>query len=45
MIKAVIFDVDGVIIESAEIKTKAFEILFADYPDKLSEIIRFQRLI
>jgi len=43
MIKAVIFDVDGVIIESAEIKTKAFEILFADYPDKLSEIISYHQ--
>jgi len=43
MIKAVIFDVDGVIIESAEIKTKAFEILFADYPDKLSEIVSYHQ--
>jgi HAD superfamily hydrolase (TIGR01549 family) len=43
MIKAVIFDVDGVIIESAEIKTKAFKILFADYPDKLSEIISYHQ--
>jgi len=43
MIRAVIFDVDGVIIESAEIKTKAFEILFADYPDKLSEIISYHQ--
>jgi HAD superfamily hydrolase (TIGR01549 family) len=43
MIKAVIFDVDGVIIESAGIKTKAFEALFADYPDKLSEIISYHQ--
>lgn len=43
MIRAVIFDVDGVIIESAEIKTKAFEILFADYPDKLPEIISYHQ--
>jgi phosphoglycolate phosphatase-like HAD superfamily hydrolase len=43
MIRAIIFDVDGVIIESAEIKTKAFEILFADYPDKLSEIISYHQ--
>jgi HAD superfamily hydrolase (TIGR01549 family) len=41
MIKAIIFDVDGVIIESAEIKTKAFELLFADYPDKLPEMIDY----
>ena len=39
MIKAIIFDLDGVIIESAEIKTDAFRTLFAVYPDKLAEII------
>ncbi len=43
MIKAIIFDVDGVIIESAEIKTKAFAMLFADYPDKLPEIIAYHQ--
>ena len=43
MIRAVIFDLDGVIIESAEIKTRAFEVLFGDYPDKLSEIIRYHQ--
>lgn len=43
MIKAIIFDLDGVIIESAEIKTKAFELLFGDYPDKLPEIIDYHQ--
>jgi len=43
MIKAVIFDLDGVIIESAGIKTKAFEALFADYPDRLPEIISYHQ--
>ena len=43
MIKAVIFDLDGVIIESAGIKTKAFETLFADYPDRLPEIISYHQ--
>jgi len=43
MIKAVIFDLDGVIIESAEIKTKAFELLFADYHDKVPEIIAYHK--
>ena len=43
MIRAVIFDFDGVIIESAEIKTRAFEILFSDYPDKLPEIINYHQ--
>ncbi len=39
MVKAIIFDFDGVIVESAEIKTDAFRTLFAGYPDKLPEII------
>jgi len=43
VIKAIIFDVDGVIIESAEIKTKAFAMLFADYPDKVAEIIAYHQ--
>jgi len=41
MIRAVIFDVDGVLIESAEIKTRAFEQLFAGYPDKVKEIVDY----
>jgi len=43
MIKAVIFDFDGVLIESAEIKTKAFAMLFADYPDKVPEILAYHQ--
>ena len=43
MIRAVIFDVDGVIIESAEIKTRAFELLFSDYPDKVGEIFDYHQ--
>ena len=41
MIKAIIFDLDGVIIESAGIKTEAFRTLFAGYPDKLPQIIAY----
>ena len=42
MIKATIFDFDGVILESAGIKTKAFGRLFAgDYPDKVEEILAY----
>jgi phosphoglycolate phosphatase-like HAD superfamily hydrolase len=41
MIKAIIFDLDGVIIESTGIKTEAFRTLFANYPDKLPEIIAY----
>lgn len=43
MIKAIIFDLDGVIIESAEIKTKAFAQLFANYPDKVVEIVDYHK--
>ncbi len=43
VIRAIVFDLDGVIIESAEIKTRAFAMLFADYPDKLPEIIAYHQ--
>ena len=38
-IKAVIFDFDGVIIESMDIKTQAFEYLFRDQPKKIIDKI------
>ena len=38
MIRAIIFDFDGVIVESADIKSEAFKELFADYPQKIKEI-------
>lgn len=38
--KAVIFDFDGVILESADIKTQAFLDLFADYPEHREAILR-----
>lgn len=41
MIKAIIFDFDAVIVESANIKTEAFKVLFADYPKKIYEIINY----
>lgn len=43
MIKAIVFDFDGVLVESATIKTKAFELMFADYPDKLSQIVDYHK--
>ncbi len=43
MIKAVIFDFDGVLIESAEIKTRAFAELFADYPDRVPGILAYHQ--
>lgn len=44
MIRAIIFDFDGVIVESMDIKTKAFAFLFKDYPSDLDEILRFHSL-
>ncbi|MBL7157880.1 MAG: HAD family hydrolase, partial [Candidatus Omnitrophica bacterium] len=44
MIKAVIFDFDGVILESADIKTEAFRELFSEYPERLEEIVRYHLL-
>lgn len=38
--KAVIFDFDGVIVESADIKTQAFLDLFAEYPEHRARILR-----
>jgi HAD superfamily hydrolase (TIGR01549 family) len=39
-IKGIIFDFDGVICESLEVKTEAFRKLFLDYPDQLDRILR-----
>lgn len=42
MIKAIIFDFDGVILESAEIKTRAFRKLFEqNYPGKVEAIVEY----
>jgi beta-phosphoglucomutase-like phosphatase (HAD superfamily) len=37
-LRAIVFDFDGVILESANIKTEAFLELYAEYPDKLQAI-------
>ncbi len=37
--KLIVFDFDGVILESADIKTRAFHQLFAAHPDKLDAIV------
>lgn len=36
---AIVFDFDGVILESADVKTKAFRALFASHPDQVDEIV------
>jgi len=41
MIKGIIFDFDGIVLESSHIKTEGFKELFRDYPNKLDEIIRY----
>ena len=41
MIKAIIFDFDGVLIESAAIKTDAFREVFSRWPDQVDKIIAY----
>ena len=41
MIKAIILDFDGVILESMDIKTNAFKDLFKDYPEDLNAIVEY----
>ncbi len=44
MIKAIIFDFDGVIIESADIKTEAFRQLFEDrFPNNVDQIVDYHK--
>ena len=40
-VKAVVFDFDGVILESADIKTEAYHDLFADRPEHQSAIVKY----
>jgi phosphoglycolate phosphatase-like HAD superfamily hydrolase len=44
MTEAIIFDFDGVLVESAEIKTEAFRQLFSGYPDKVHEIVKYHQM-
>ncbi len=39
--KVIIFDFDGVLLESVEIKDYAFKTLFKDYPEHLEEIMEY----
>lgn len=41
MIKAIVLDFDGVILESMDIKTNAFRKLFNDYPEHLDAIVEY----
>jgi phosphoglycolate phosphatase-like HAD superfamily hydrolase len=40
-LRAIVFDFDGVILESADIKTDAFQELFAGYPEKRQAILEY----
>ena len=39
-LKAIILDFDGVILESADIRTRAFSRVFSGYPERLDEIVQ-----
>ena len=41
VVKAIIFDLDGVLLESTEAKTQAFRDLFEDYPEHLNAIVGY----
>ena len=41
MIKAIIFDFDGVLVESANIKTEAFREIFSKWPDKMGDSVEY----
>ena len=43
MIKAIIFDFDGVLVESAEIKSQAFRELFSKWSDKVDAIVAYHK--
>lgn len=42
-IKVIVLDFDGVVLESTDIKTRAFQKLFANYTDHLKEIIKYHQ--
>lgn len=42
-IKVLIFDFDGVIVESNNIKDQAFEIIFKKYPKQYNQLIKFHK--
>ena len=41
MIKVIVLDFDGVIVESLDIKTQAFRDLFSDYPEHIDDIMSY----
>ena len=43
MYRTIILDFDGVLVESNDIKDRAFEMVFADYPEHLKEILAYHK--
>lgn len=43
MLKLIILDFDGVIVESTDIKTEAFRKLFSNYPDYVDTIVKYHK--
>jgi len=43
MLKLIILDFDGVIVESTDIKTEAFRKLFSDYPKQVDTIVEYHK--
>ena len=43
MLKLIILDFDGVIVESADIKTEAFRKLFSNHPEHVDEIVEYHK--
>ena len=41
MIKAIVFDFDGVLVESAGIKTRAVRELFSEWPHAVEEMVEY----
>ena len=39
-LRTVVLDFDGVVVESVDVKTEAFRMLFADHPDQVDRIVR-----
>ena len=43
MLKLIILDFDGVVVESTDIKTEAFRKLFSDYPNHVDAIVEYHK--
>ncbi len=41
--QALVFDFDGTLVDSNEIKWRGFEVVFAEFPEKIDEIMRYCR--